>query len=853
MVYEPLAEDQYDEEDNDPTSPHYDTPHRLVKDGLGREIGYYELNQGTEYVTRYQWNPLGTLTAIVDANGNQRTFVHDGLGRRTDLLDLDIGHWRYVYDDANNLLEHYDSKGQIVRLTYDSANRPLHEDHVGADGSVTPQATWHYDTTPAGRTLTNVKGRLAWVETPTVTDYHAYDSRGRLAVSETAVDGDSYSTRIAYNALDHETERTYPDGARLLTQYNARQLVSQVGGLVTKLEYDASGNETARRYGNGVDTSLEYDTRERLRSLTSTRGSTTIQALTLGFDRHSNVTSITDGAGQATQTFTHDDLYRLTQAQGGYGTLGFSYDPIGNLLLRDADQAQRLALGQYEYTGAGPRQVTRVGGDEYLYDENGNLASGRGRTFEYDADQRLVQATLAAGTTVEMGYDADGDRRLKRTRSADGNVRQTVYIDSHSEIRDGALVKYIWANGKRLVEVGPSAQLAANPPAAALTGWGAALGALLVLSVLLVCAWVRAWWPRGVRLGLATALLGGFALCLSCGPGTKPLDHFPGDARAYHSDHLGSTNLVTDARGEVVLKELSHPFGTEWLREGAAASRYRYTGKEYDEELGLFYFGKRYYDPLLAKWATPDRHFLEQGEAAVGEAQQCNLYSYVGNRPLTVTDPTGACPWCPMLQRIATSPAARSATQFLQRAGTSVWGWVLKDPGRAANTVATVGELAAGAPGNVPTPPVARRMATLADLPSAPSRGTLLQRAWDRISLRGLLRGSESPAPTGRAREIQGALKEGTQRRTTTAVIRTQEGTTVVSSSERRLRPAQRQALRPGEVEGVGPGHAEVTGVKAAKSMGLTPTSAEASRPICPECASFLKAEGVEATSPLKR
>ena len=80
----------------------------------------------------------------------------------------------------------------------------------------------------------------------------------------------------------------------------------------------------------------------------------------------------------------------------------------------------------------------------------------------------------------------------------------------------------------------------------------------------------------------------------------------------------------------------------------------------------------------------------------------------------------------------------------------------------------------------------------------------------------------------------------------------TAEGTRVVTSSERRLSPAQRARLKPGEVERVGPGHAEVTGVNAAKEMGLTPTGVGASRPICPNCAETLSREGIAPLSPLK-
>jgi RHS repeat-associated protein len=103
-----------------------------------------------------------------------------------------------------------------------------------------------------------------------------------------------------------------------------------------------------------------------------------------------------------------------------------------------------------------------------------------------------------------------------------------------------------------------------------------------------------------------------------------------------------------------------------------------------------------------------------------------------------------------------------------------------------------------------------------------------------------------------RAKEIHSVLDPRAQRARTTAVTETQEGVRVVSSSERRLTPAQRAQLGANEVEGVGAGHAEVTGVNAARNMGLTPTGTAASRPICSSCAGTLSEQGIDPLSPLK-
>ncbi len=60
--------------------------------------------------------------------------------------------------------------------------------------------------------------------------------------------------------------------------------------------------------------------------------------------------------------------------------------------------------------------------------------------------------------------------------------------------------------------------------------------------------------------------------------------------------------------------------------------RYRYTGKERDEESGLFYHGARYYAPWLGRWTCPD---------PISAPQPRNLYSYALNNPCRFFDPDG--------------------------------------------------------------------------------------------------------------------------------------------------------------------------------------------------------------------
>jgi RHS repeat-associated protein len=80
-----------------------------------------------------------------------------------------------------------------------------------------------------------------------------------------------------------------------------------------------------------------------------------------------------------------------------------------------------------------------------------------------------------------------------------------------------------------------------------------------------------------------------------------------------------------------------HPYGTTAFQAGRSAAetslkRYRYIGKERDEESGLYYHSARYYAPWLSRWTTCDPLSVRGGP---------NLYMYVSGNPIRRSDPGG--------------------------------------------------------------------------------------------------------------------------------------------------------------------------------------------------------------------
>jgi RHS repeat-associated protein len=116
-------------------------------------------------------------------------------------------------------------------------------------------------------------------------------------------------------------------------------------------------------------------------------------------------------------------------------------------------------------------------------------------------------------------------------------------------------------------------------------------------------------------------------------------DSVPPRVFFYHPDHLGSTNVSTDAQGNLVSEFAYYPYG-ETRHEHHAGDEfdphYLFAGSERDDESGLLALGARYYAANIGRFISFDNW--------ADKVEVTGAYAYARNNPLRYIDPTGMDP-----------------------------------------------------------------------------------------------------------------------------------------------------------------------------------------------------------------
>jgi RHS repeat-associated protein len=308
------------------------------------------------------------------------------------------------YDAAGNLTSLTHFNGVTTTYTYDALNRLLSRSTPGeATVSFTYTATGKYaSSTDASGTTTytyDSMDRLVTKATPEGTLNYTFDAAGHVA---TIASSNTNGASVSY---------TYDDLNRLSTVVDNRL---SSGANTTTYAYDPANNLATATYPNGLQAAFTYDSLNRVTTLV-----TPVSGYSYQFDATGKRTQAVEVTGR-TLNWNYDGINRLTQETiadapaSKNGTVAYSLDPVGNRL-SDTSSLHNVSSGTFGYNA-----------DDELasetYDADGNTLATGGKTFSYDAENRL---TSINGGAITIVYDGDGNRVSKTV----GGVTTQYLVD----------------------------------------------------------------------------------------------------------------------------------------------------------------------------------------------------------------------------------------------------------------------------------------------------------------------------------------------------------------------------------------------------------------------------------------
>ena len=510
----------------------------------------------------------------------------------------------------------------------------------------------------------------------------ARDHRAMLDWSgPVALEPEAFLSLTRYDALDRPEQIVAPHSNRPGTavtvvqpSYNAANLLERVDAwldqagepagpldaatatlpVLTGVEYDAKGQAARVEYGNGVATTYRHDplTFRLVHLVTRRGGASPVQSLRYAYDPVGNVASIRDDAQQSTffrnrhvepgAHYLYDSGYRLIEATGRehLGQAG------GAPIPHSAADGPRAGL---LHPGDGNAMGTYV--ERYVHDAVGNLLSmqhrgsdplhpGWTRTFAYEEASALdplqrsnrLTRTVTGGdvgvfSAAGDGYDAHGNLQRMPHLAAMAWDHEDQLRMTQRQVVDGGDAERTYhvyaANGVRVRKVTEGAGGQVTDERIYLDG-------------------VELYRRHGSdplereTLHLTDNLQRRVALVETRTSGAEP--GIPRRLIRYqYGNHLGSAALELDDQARIVSYEEYSPYGSSTYQAARSATetpkRYRYCGKERDDESGLYYHGARHYAPWLGRWIACDPK---------GPARRLCLYEYCDGNPVVLHDPTGA-------------------------------------------------------------------------------------------------------------------------------------------------------------------------------------------------------------------
>lgn len=623
-------------------------------DNLGREVLTESVGpMNMSEIGTVTYNARGQVTSRSTSNGDLYQWAYYEYDNRGDLFRearpgdsyIMYGHWG-LSDGTRN--EQVNNNGRITNYVYDA---------WGNLKSLTdPVSSLTNTYTSNGGIRQTSSGGATWT--------FGYDDRGNRT---TMTDPDAGTTTYVYDALGRETGRTDARGIVYFTNYDylGRVTKRRAGSATISYTYWTNGNgQLSLRSESlyGQTKSYDYDRYGRVIQETMSNGTET-KTRSYTYGNNGLVSSATMPGGKAVQ-YTYDSYGNLTGLDFNSGTIVWSLAgytgrrTVSQTVLDGASSypfVKTLLLNQYGYLDS----LNTVNNnyyfqkDKYTFDHiRGNLTQKSGYfdyspyTYSYDNADRLRTVSDALGTRMSVTYSANGNITSKtgigsytyNSSSKPHAVIEVGNTDNLIEMNDQSLYYNDWNRLVRVWQTDEQDFYSYN------IGYGPDMkrvGSEMYKTYNV--QYSKFYWDD-----YEEKYVGNDTLCYWYVYTPTGLEGLYIEKHTTNGITSHTTKVITDHLGSIV----SLIDNDDWVYDAsydAWGNRQvlmsygfdptfdrGYCGHEHIDELGLINMNGRMYDPLLARFLSPDPYVQ-----APTNPQNYNRYSYCLNNPLKYTDPSG--------------------------------------------------------------------------------------------------------------------------------------------------------------------------------------------------------------------
>ncbi len=553
--------------------------HRYTRDAYERTNQIVEVNGSQSYTTALSWNLVGDLLSVTDNSNNVITYSNNLMGEVVAMADPDIGVWTCQRDYAGRLRVQTDGDSQSIHFNYspDPLGRLLSRQVYDLKGNFYYGVTNVYDSS-SDPNFTVYAGQLyQTIDSEGYTKY-GYDVRGRKIITARYLskNGNTYTNHYIFDDMDRTRFVAYPNN----------------GPTVTNI-YDSGANLSKVQLIGGAGTAYYQAT---------------------SFTPLDQISGITYGNGVTATYSYYSNSKRLQSAvtSGGLQSLSYTYDQVADI----------LSISDSDYSGAASAAISSV---------------------SYDGLHRLLGFTRpGTSQTVSCTYDAIGNM-MSYSENGSGNYTYTVPVGIRlpHAIKSANGVTYTYdpcgnmlTRGSESLVYNPENRLigSANNGVTATFGYDSSGNRL---------------WKQGAPTNSLQVWIGGIyeekdgKVLFHISAGDRLVYTYSSDgtvAEYYHPDNLHSAEIMSTAAGGLYQHYEYAAYGSSRYTSSATAfpvSR-RYTSQVFDEETGLYYFGARYYDPVIGRFIQPDQEIPNPFNP-----QAYDRYAYCYGNPLKYFDPDG--------------------------------------------------------------------------------------------------------------------------------------------------------------------------------------------------------------------